>query len=60
MDEVKVQRVDGKLKVRLPEGVTAQDFADWLNCEPNRKALKIAVLPERWDSAGIPEEWRKD
>lgn len=57
---IKCQRIDGKLVIKLPEGVTAKDFEDWLNdkhlkswCEGKPTVdLQFEMLPETWTSAG--------
>jgi hypothetical protein len=35
------KRVDGKMNVMLPEGVSTKDFEDWLNKKPGCKDLKF-------------------
>ena len=58
MDKVKSQRVDGIFRIQLPEGVTSQDFVDFLNKEPGRKDLEFEdVAPEMWTTSGISEEF---
>jgi len=57
MKKVIIQRVDGVTRVKLPEGVTAHDFIDWLNDDPHKKDLEFDEEFERWETADIPEEW---
>lgn len=44
LHEVHVQRVDGKMVVKLPPFVSAQDFEDWLNDKPNKKPLRFVEV----------------
>ena len=62
MCKIKAQRVDGVLRIQLPEGITAQDFTDYLNKKPGRKELEFEdeVDPETWSTSGISEEFNDD
>lgn len=57
MKKSKIQKVDGEIHISLPEGVTAQDLADWLNDVADKKHLQFEELPERWTSLEYGEEW---
>lgn len=50
---VKIQRIDGKLHIILPEGVKSRDLVNWLNDIPDKPQLEFEELPEKWTSA----EW---
>lgn len=45
---VTLQRIDGVLRVKVPEGVTAQDFTDWLNDEPHKMDLELVEKSDKW------------
>ena len=51
MNTVVLQHVDGVLRVRLPEGVTAKDFENWMNKTDDKPELTFVSLPEKWTSA---------
>jgi len=65
MSIVTVQRIDGQLRIKLPEGVTSQDLVDYLNNKPYAKNLDLESVPEKWTTAELPDDdntdfWRND
>lgn len=48
---VTIQRIDGDLRIQLPEDVSMQEFEDWLNHKVPRNSISFVELPERWTSA---------